>query len=93
MWEEHPEYQKAQAKAIGVLVILLFVGVFIDRFAEGGWDQARGVLVFFSCFIAAFALLPLTAWVLINVLKRLRAAYLRLRDPKGSRGPEGVVPK
>jgi hypothetical protein len=79
MWEEHPEYQRAQAKTLGVLLVILSVTLFVQRFAEGGWQRATGILVFFLCFVTAFALLPFVAWLLISGARGLHTAYRRLR--------------
>jgi len=44
MWEEHPAYQKAQAKVIGLLVVLLFIASVIYCVSNRDWDLLRFVL-------------------------------------------------
>lgn len=72
MWEEHPEYQKQQAKMIGVLILLVFalyVGYCIE---EQDWALLKSVLEFAGAFIAVLAVFPICAWLLVKLLKRNR---------------------
>jgi hypothetical protein len=69
MWEEHPEYQKQQAKLLGVLLVLLFIyGMMI----ADDWEDRKQVITFAACFVAAAATFPLVAWFLIKLAKLLR---------------------
>ena len=77
VWEEDPEYQKAQAKTVGVLVGFVFVAAFLNRLTLEGWLGAMWVFGYFLTFLVALALLPLTAWMVICAVKRLRTMWRR----------------
>ena len=74
MWEEHPAYQKAQARMIGLLVAMLFVCSAIYCVSKRDWDLLRLVLYAGAGLFAALALLPVAAWLIIKVLRRLRGS-------------------
>jgi flagellar biogenesis protein FliO len=74
MWEEHPEYQKAQARMVGLLVALLFIGSAIYCVSIRDWDLLMLVLYAGVGLFVALALLPLAAWLIIKVLRRLRGS-------------------
>ena len=72
MWEEHPAYQKAQAAAIGVgLVLLLLAGV-VRCVSERNWDLLGQVLLFAGGLLFCLALMSFTARLLVRVLTRKR---------------------
>ena len=77
MWEEDPEHQKAQAKTVGVLVSLIFMAAFANRLVWEGWLGAMWVGVYFLTFLLALGILPLTAWIVIRAVKRVRAISRR----------------
>ena len=72
MWEEHPAYQKAQAKMIGLLVLVLFIGSIIYCLSNRDWDLLRLVLYAGAGLVVALAILPLAAWVVVKVVARRR---------------------
>ncbi len=72
MWEEHPAYQKAQAKMIGLLVAALFVGSAIYSATRHDWDLLRLIIYAGIGLVAALAIFPLTAWIIIKAHRRLR---------------------
>jgi len=70
MWEEHPEYQKHQAKMIGgliVLVLVLSIGYCIKKQDR---DLLKNVLELAAAFLVGLALLPIFAWLIVKLLKR-----------------------
>jgi len=72
MWEEHPSYQKAQAAASGVgLVLLLLAGV-VYCVSERNWSLLGQVLLLAGSLVFSLALLSLTARLLVRVLTRRR---------------------
>ena len=79
MWEEHPAYQKAQATMIGLLVTVVFVGSAICCVPRPDWDQLRLVLCG-EGFAVALAFLPLAAWLIIKLLRRLRGGSSKPRS-------------
>jgi predicted membrane channel-forming protein YqfA (hemolysin III family) len=73
MWEEHPAYQKAQAKMIGVLVLVTFIASIIYCVFEQDWDALRLVIYAGGGLVAALALLPLVAWLIVKTVAWIRA--------------------
>jgi hypothetical protein len=81
MWEEHPEYQKAQAKMIGLIVLavlLLYLGFAI---MHRDWDLLKTTLKVAAALIIALGILSGSAWLLVRFFTRL-----------GSRRPERKEP-
>lgn len=72
MWEEHPEYQKAQAKMIGVGLVLLLIAGIVYCVSEHDWDLLRQVLLFAAAFVFCLALLSGTAWLVVRFFTRRR---------------------
>jgi len=72
MWEEHPAYQKAQAKIIGLLVLVLFIGSIIYCVSNRQWDGLRLVLYAGAGLVVALTILPLAAWVVVKAVIRRR---------------------
>lgn len=70
MWEEHPEYQKSQAKAIGLLIAVVFIGSVIYSASNRDWDLLRLVLYAGIGLAVAFAIFPLAAWMIVKVVAR-----------------------
>jgi hypothetical protein len=70
MWEEHPEYQKSQAKAIGLLVVVMFLGAVIYSASNRHWDLLRLVLNAGIGLAVALAIFPLAAWIVVKVVAR-----------------------
>ena len=71
MWEEHPEYQKAQARMIGLLVLLVFVGSAIYGISKHDWDILWLVLCAGIGLILAVAVLSLGVRLLVKALSRI----------------------
>ncbi len=72
MWEEQPKYQKAQAKLIGVVLVLLFIYGVVCCISERNWDLLRQVLLYAGALVVASGLLSGTAWLLVRILTRGR---------------------
>jgi len=70
MWEEHPAYQKAQAAAIGVGLVLLLLGGIVYCVSERNWPLLGQVLLFAGSFVFCVALLSFTARLIVRVLTR-----------------------
>ena len=70
MWEEQPEYQKAQAKLIGVALVLLFIYGVVYCISERDWDLLKQILLFAGALVIAFGLLSGTAWLLVKIFAR-----------------------
>ena len=70
MWEEHPEYQKAQASVIGVGLVLLLIAGIIYCISERDWSSLRQVLLFAGALVLCLALLSGIAWLLVRVFTR-----------------------
>jgi len=85
MWEEQPEYQKAQAKMIGVGVVLVFLLGIVYCVFERDWHLLRQVLAFAGAFLFCMGLLSGTAWLLVRIFARRRSH----RCP--SRGKDGAL--
>jgi hypothetical protein len=83
LWEEDPEYKKAQARMLGVLMVLLFVTGLSTAWIKQDWDAAMLVLVFGASFSLSAVVLPLTAWLLIKLVRAaLRPSRARPVRPK-----------
>ncbi|MBP9900150.1 MAG: hypothetical protein V9H26_18935 [Verrucomicrobiota bacterium] len=72
MWEEQPEYQKSQAKLIGVVLGLLFIYGVVYCISERDWDLLGQVLLFAGALVVAIGLLSGTAWLLVKIFTRGR---------------------
>ena len=72
MWEEHPEYQKAQAEMIGIGLVLLFIAGVVDAVSGRDWHLLRQVCFFAAALVFCLALLSGTAWLLVRIFTRLR---------------------
>lgn len=72
MWEEHPAYQKAQAAAIGIGLILLFIAGVVYCVSERDWHSLSLVLLFAGGLVFCLALLSLAARLVVRVLTRKR---------------------
>src|SRR6476469_2256910 len=83
MWEEHPAYQKAQAKIIGLLVLVLFIGSVVYCVSKRDWDLLRLVLYAGAGLVVALAVFPLFAWIIVRALGRHRPS----RPPKSQPNP------
>jgi hypothetical protein len=70
MWEEHPAYQKAQAKMIGLLVLALFTALVIYCVSNRDWELLRSVLYAATSLAVALAVLPLVAWGIVWAVTR-----------------------
>jgi hypothetical protein len=71
-WEEHPEYQKFQAKIIGILVLLgfaLYIGYSIK---ECDWDLLENTIKFGGAFVLVLAAFPMCAWLIVLLIKKAR---------------------
>jgi len=72
MWEEHPAYQKGQAVAIGVGLILLLVAAIVHCVSEHDWRLLKQVLLFAGAFVFCVAVLSLTARFLVRIFGQRR---------------------
>jgi hypothetical protein len=79
MWEEHPEYQKAQTKAVGLLVAVGFLGAIIYSASHRDWDLLRIVLCGGIGLAVAIAIFPLVAWMVVKVGARRQIRSTRPR--------------
>jgi len=73
MWEEQPEYQRAQAKMIGVGVVLVFLAGIVYCVCEGDWHLLGQILLFGGALVFCMGLLSGTAWLLVRIFSRRRA--------------------
>ena len=69
MW---PAYQKARAKMIGLFVAVLLVGSAIYCISSRDWGLLWLVLYAGVGLVTALLILPLSAWLIIKVLRRVR---------------------
>jgi len=72
MWEEHPAYQKQQAKIIGVLAFIIFFLYTGYAISERDWHVLGQTLLFAAALIASVGLLSGSAWLVVKVLLRDR---------------------
>jgi hypothetical protein len=80
MWEEHPEYQKAQAKLIGIGLAVLLVAGIAYCISEHDWDSLRQVLLFAGAIVFSLALLSGTAWLVVRIFTRRHRSSSSLHD-------------
>ena len=89
MWEEQPEYQKAQAKMMGVGVVLAFLAGVVFCVSRREWHLLRQVLLMGGAFAFCMGLLSGTAWLLVRIFARRRSH--KGTDNSGTReGPPSV---
>jgi len=70
MWEEHPEYQKAQMRLIGLgLLALTIIGILYAA-REQDWDLLRQVFLMAGGLIIALCLISGFVWTLIKIFTR-----------------------
>jgi hypothetical protein len=72
MWEEHPEYQKRQARWTGVLLVLLLVIYVVDFSVACDWASLKQVLLFAGAFVLVLGLLSVGARLLVRLFTRNR---------------------
>jgi hypothetical protein len=72
MWEEHATYQKAQARMIGLMVVVLFVGSVIYCVCQRDWSLLRLVLYTGGSLVVALAFLSLVRFVVVKGMARLQ---------------------
>ncbi len=81
MWEEHPEYQKRQARMIGLIVLallLLYLGYAIihrDR------NVLKTTLQVAAAVIIALGVLSGSAWLVVRFFTRPRSRPPRQKEP------------
>jgi uncharacterized membrane protein len=80
MWEEHPEYQKAQARLIGVLLLLLLIVSVVSLAVAHDWDSLKQVLLFAGAFIIALGLVFCVVWMLMKIFTRKNADDAKIED-------------
>ena len=73
MWEERPAYQKSQAVAVGLLVLVLFVGAVVRCTSSRGWGGLRLVLYAGAGLAVALVIFPLAAWLIVKAVAQRRA--------------------
>jgi hypothetical protein len=80
MWEEHPEYQKQQARLIGLL--LAGIAVFYAGYAivEHDWVLLKQVLLFTGAFIIALGLVFGFVWTLMKIFIHKRTGGTKIKD-------------
>jgi hypothetical protein len=81
MWEEDPAYQKAQARMVGLLVLLLFIGSASYCALNRDWEGMRLVLYAGFGLAVALALFSLAAWLVVKAVARFRAGPSKPRRP------------
>jgi NAD/NADP transhydrogenase beta subunit len=81
MWEEHPEYQKEQARAIGLIVLALFVLYTGWAVIHRDWDLLKTTLMIGGSLIAALGILSGSAWILVKILTRARSRAAQEKEP------------
>jgi hypothetical protein len=72
MWEEQPAYQKAQAAAIGVGLLVLLVAEVTFCVLDRDWHLLAQVLLLAGALVFCLALLSLTARLLVRLFTRRR---------------------
>jgi hypothetical protein len=68
MWEENPEYQKAQAKMIGIGLVLLFVAGVVFCVLERDWHLLGELFKFAGALVFCMGLLYGAARLLVRIL-------------------------
>ncbi len=67
MWEEHPWYQKQQAKTLGVVlltVLLIYSAYFI---IEGDWNYLKNLWIVTVALVVIMGLLVGFVWMLLKI--------------------------
>jgi hypothetical protein len=57
MWEEHPEYQKFQARMVGIIVLTLFVLYAGFAIVNRDWDLLKNTLLLAGALVAVLGML------------------------------------
>jgi hypothetical protein len=70
MWEEHPEYQKQQARFIGWIVAGVIVLYLVYAAVNHDWDLFRDVCLFVGGVILGSGLFVFCVWLLVKFLTR-----------------------
>ena len=80
MWEEHPEYQKAQVRLIGFLLLLLLIVTVVSLAVAHDWDSLKQVLLFAGAFVIALALVFGVVWTMVKIFTRKHADDTKIDD-------------
>jgi bacteriorhodopsin len=70
MWEEHPEYQKQQARFIGWIVVGVIVLYLVWAAVHHDWDMFRGVCLVVGGVILVLSLFVSFVWLFVRILTR-----------------------
>ena len=70
IWEDHPEYQKQQARWIGGLLLLLLVVCVVSFIASRDWDSLKQVLLLTGAFILVLGLFSGSAWLVVRIFTK-----------------------
>jgi hypothetical protein len=74
MWEEHPEYQKFQARMVGIIVLTLFVLYAGFAIVNRDWDLLKNTLLLAGALVAVLGMLSGMAWLVVKIFTRGRTS-------------------
>jgi hypothetical protein len=80
MWEEHPEYQKQQARWIGLGIAALIVLYIVFAVIHHDWDLLGQVLLFVADFAMALGLVFGFVWLVVKIFTTRNANKSKSKD-------------
>jgi hypothetical protein len=80
MWEEHPEFQKQQARVAGWIVVSVIVLYLVYAAVHQEWDLFRGVCLVVGGVTLALSLVVGIVWLLVRILKRRHLKATKCED-------------
>ena len=80
MWEEHPWYQKQQARTIGLFVIVLVLFYAGFAITHRDWPLLRQVLMAATGLVIAIGLLSGITWLIVKLLARRAGRSMKGRQ-------------
>ena len=81
MWEEHPEYQKSQARMIGLLILGAFIYYLGSAIIDRDWELFKNTLKAGGCFLTALGILSGSVWILVKLFTRQPSKSSRPKKP------------
>ena len=81
MWEEHPEYQKQQARMIGLGVLALLLLYLGYAIIHRDWDLLKTTLQAAVALVIALGILSGSVWLLVRFVSRFCSRLRRRKEP------------
>ena len=80
MWEEHPWYQKQQAKTLGVVLLAVLLGYSIYFVINGYWNYLENLWAVMAALTVIMSLFVGSTWMLLKIFGPKRNDDSKIED-------------